>query len=167
MIMTTERLVLRPQEPRDSAALFAILGDPDAMRFWGRPAITRLAVVDELIAEQQAAMTEGLCRYWTMLEKGEAVGSLDLSLIQDGAAELGFLVRRDRWGQGFASEAVAAVAAHGLNDLGLFQIVAVVQENNLHAKRVLDKTGFRQVEHRAVVLPSGEQRPCAFYRRER
>src|SRR3954464_13134429 len=167
MILTTERLVLRPRETWDSAALFAILGDREAMRFWGRPAITRLAVVDEVIAEQQIATAEGLCHYWTITEKGEAVGSVDLSLIQDGAAELGFLVRRDHWGRGLASEAAAAVAGHGLKDIGLRRIVAVVQNENIPAVRVLEKIGFRQVERRAVVLPSGERRLCVFYRRER
>ena len=166
MILTTERLVLRPQEPRDSAALLTILSDPDAMRFWSRPPITRLAVVEEMIGEQQAAMAQGLCRYWTMMEGGEAVGSIDLSLIQDGAADLGFLVRRDRWGLGLASEAATVVVAHGLHEMQLHRIVAVSQEDNLSAKRVLEKTGFRQAECRAVLLPSGEQRPCVFYRRD-
>jgi RimJ/RimL family protein N-acetyltransferase len=166
MILTTERLVLRPQETRDSAALFTILSDPEAMRFWSRPPITRLAVLDGLIGEQQAAMADGLCRYWTMMEGDAAVGSVDLSLIQDGAAELGFLVRRDRWGLGLASEAVSAVVAHGLNEMGLHRIVAVSQEDNLSAKRVLEKTGFRQVARRAAILPSGEQRLCGFYRRD-
>ena len=165
-MLTTERLVLRPQETRDSTALFTILSDPRAMRFWNRPPITRLAVVDELIGEQQAAMADGLCRYWTMMEGEVAVGSVDLSLIQNGAAELGFLVRRDRWGLGLASEAVSAVVAHGLNEMGLHHIVAVSQVDNLSANRVLEKTGFRPVERRAVLLPGGEQRACVFYRRE-
>ena len=55
MILTTERLVLRPQETSDSVALFAILGDPQAMRFWSRPAVPRLAVVDEIIRVAVAA----------------------------------------------------------------------------------------------------------------
>jgi RimJ/RimL family protein N-acetyltransferase len=167
VILTTGRLVLRPQETRDSTALFTILRDPEAMRFWSRPAITRLAVVDDLIAEQQAAMGEGLCRYWTVMEDGQAIGSVDLSLIQGGTAELGFLVRRDRWGHGLASEAVDAVVAHALGDLGLLGLVAVAQENNLPAKRVLEKTGFHQADRRAVLLPSGERRQCLFYRRDR
>jgi RimJ/RimL family protein N-acetyltransferase len=167
MILNTRRLVLRPQERRDFTALFTILGDPEAMRFWGRPALTRLAVAEELIAEQQAAMTQGLCRYWTMMEDGEAIGSLDLSLIHDGAAELGFLVRRDRWGLGLASEAAAAVVSYGLTDMALLCLVAAVQEDNFAARRVVEKTGFAQVERRAVRLPGGDQRSCVFYRRDR
>ena len=137
------------------------------MRFWAHAPIARLEVVDSMIAEQQAAMAEGLCRYWTMMAGDDAIGSVDLSLIQDGSAELGFLVRRDRWGQGFASEAVAAVVACGFTMPGLHRLVAASQEDNLAAKRVLEKNGFRQVEQRAATLPGGARRPCVFYRRER
>ena len=63
--------------------------------------------------EQQAAMAAGLCRYWTLMEDGDAIGSVDLSLIEGGSAELGFLLRRDRWGLGLATEAAQAVIAYG------------------------------------------------------
>jgi RimJ/RimL family protein N-acetyltransferase len=166
MSLTTTRLVLRPQEPGDAAALFAILGDPKAMRFWNRPAIARRSVVDELIAGQQAAMAQGRCRYWTVIENGEAVGSVDLSLIEKGSAELGFLLRRDRWGFGLASEAAAAVAAHGLGAMGLTRLAAGVMAQNIAARRVLEKSGFVLVEERDAVLAGGLRCLCAFYLRE-
>ncbi len=50
---------MNAQVQNDSPALFAILNDPVAMRCWHRPAIARLAVVEELVAEQQAAMETG------------------------------------------------------------------------------------------------------------
>src|SRR5690242_2841856 len=94
-VLKTDRLILRPQEEADAPALFAILSDARAMRFWNRSTIARLAVVQELVREQQAAMADGLCRYWTVSEQGEAIGSVDLSLIREDSAELGFLLRPD------------------------------------------------------------------------
>ena len=67
MTLKTARLTLRPQEQADASALFAILNNEEAMRFWNRPAISRLAVVEELLREQQIAMREGLCLYWTLI----------------------------------------------------------------------------------------------------
>jgi RimJ/RimL family protein N-acetyltransferase len=163
MILETARLTLRPQEAGDAPALFRILGDPEAMRFWNRPPLARLAVAEELVREQQAAMDAGLCRYWTALEGGDAIGSLDLSLIADGSAELGFLFRRDRWGHGFAREAAVAVIAYALGPLGLTRLAAVVQSENRAAARVLEKTGFALVERRDVAIASGARRDCAFY----
>ncbi|MEO8301418.1 MAG: GNAT family N-acetyltransferase [Rhizomicrobium sp.] len=167
MILKTDRLILRPQTLADAPDLFAILSDPQAMRFWNRPAISRLAVVEELVREQQAAMAEGLCRYWTMTLNGNAIGSVDLSLIQAGSAELGFLLRPDHWGLGLASEAVGAVIAHGLDALGLMRLAAVVQTENRAAARVLEKTGFILAEARPVLLADGQKKDCAFYLRAR
>ncbi len=165
--LKTSRLILRPQEQADAAALFAILGDDRAMRFWNRSPISRLAVVEDLVREQQAAMADGLCCYWTLLEANEAIGSVDLSLIQAGSAELGFLLRPDRWGQGLASEAVGAVAAYGFEALGLTRLAAAVQSANRPAARVLEKNGFSRVESRPVRLAGGQSKPCDFYLRVR
>lgn len=166
MILHTPRLTLRPQAPHDAPALFAMLGDAETMRFWGRPPIARLAVVTELVREQQEAMAAGLCRYWTLLEGEAIVGSIDLSLIAEASAELGFVVCRARWGAGLASEAVAAVAAHGLGPMGLKGLAAAVQTGNDAARRVLVKNDFKLRESRAVQLPGGLLADCAFYVRQ-
>jgi RimJ/RimL family protein N-acetyltransferase len=159
---------LRPQIQADAAALFNILNDAEAMRFWSRPPLTRLAVVEELVREQQEAMAAGLCRYWTAWEGDDAIGSLDVSLIENGAAELGFLLRRDRWGLGLASEAVAAIVACGFGPMGLKRLAAAVQTGNRAAARVLEKTGFTLLRtHAAVPMPGGGRRDCAFYVRDR
>ena len=167
MLLKTPRLILRPQIPADAAPLFDILSDAQAMRFWSRPAITELAVAAELVREQQVAMADRICRYWTILESRQAIGSIDLSLIRDGSAELGFLLRPDRWDQGFASEAVGAVITYALGPLGLMRLAAAVQAENRAAARVLEKNGFSQVQQRAVTLPGGNSRVCGFYLRTR
>jgi RimJ/RimL family protein N-acetyltransferase len=167
VILKTARLTLRPQEETDAALLFAILGDQEAMRFWSRPAVTRLAVVEELLREQQAAMAQGLCRYWTLIQDGDGVGSIDLSLIDGGSAELGFLLRRDCWGQGLATEAVGAVIQHGFRALGLVRLAAAVQSANHAAAGVLEKNGFTCVESSPVLLADGRSKTCDFYVRAR
>ena len=167
MNLRTARLTLRPQTEADAPALFTILSDPEAMRFWNRAAIARLEVAEELIGEQQAAMAGGLCCYWTLVEGDDAIGSVDLSLIEGGSAELGFLLRPDRWGQGFASEAAAAAIAYGFGPLGLVRLAAAAQAQNRAASQVLEKNGFKRVDARTVLLASGERKDCLFYLRVR
>ena len=163
MILQTQRLILRPQALADAPGLFAILSDPEAMRFWNRPAITRLAVVEELMREQQVAMDQGLCRYWTLHSNGHAIGSIDLSLIQEASAELGFMLRSDHWGQGLASEAVKAVVAHAFDALALTRLAAVAQSANRAAARVLEKNGFALTQTRPALIADGQRKDCAFY----
>ena len=163
MILQTQRLILRPQVLADAPALFAILSDPEAMRFWNRPAITRLAVVEELMREQQDAMDRGLCRYWTLHANGDAIGSVDLSLIQEASAELGFMLHPDHWGQGLASEAVIAVIRHAFYALALTRVAAVGQSANRAAARVLEKNGFALTQTWPVLIADGQRKDCAFY----
>jgi RimJ/RimL family protein N-acetyltransferase len=163
LILKTTRLTLRPQQLGDAPALFTILNDGRAMRYWSHPPITRLSVVEELVREQQAAMAKGLCQYWTALEGADAIGSLDLSLIQDGSAELGFLFRPDRWGNGLASEAAAAVVTQAMAPFGLKRLVSAIQAENRAAARVLERTGFALVDRRSVAVGDGQSRDCAFY----
>ena len=163
MILKTTRLTLRPQQVGDAPALFTILNDAQAMRYWSHAPIARLSVVEELVREQQTAMVKGLCQYWTVLEGADAIGSLDLSLIQDGSAELGFLFRPDRWGNGLASEAAAAVVTQAMAPFGLKRLASAIQADNRAAARVLERTGFALVDRRSVAMAGGQSRDCAFY----
>jgi [ribosomal protein S5]-alanine N-acetyltransferase len=163
MILKTARLTLKPQEQADAPALFIILNDAQAMRFWSHPPISRLAVVEELAREQQAAMAKGLCQYWTVFEGADAIGSVDLSLIADGSAELGFLFRPNRWGSGLAGEAVAAVVSVALGSMELDRLASAIQSENRRAARVLEKTGFVVAGRRSVTIATDEIRDCIFY----
>jgi RimJ/RimL family protein N-acetyltransferase len=161
-ILKTERLTLRPLAMADAPALFAILGDPTAMTFWDRAALPRLATVEALLADELAAMAAGHCRYWTIFAQDGAIGGIDLSHIEQGKAELGFLLRRDRWGQGLAREAVAAVIT--AMPLALH---ARIQAGNDRAVRLVTALDFRLgailKDH---VLADGRRRDCARYERK-
>jgi [ribosomal protein S5]-alanine N-acetyltransferase len=164
MILTTEHLTLRPMQQSDAAALFAILSDAEAMRFWQRPAITRLAVAEEMVREQIAA--GALCRYWTVWRKDDAIGSCDLSFIDpvEKRAETGFLFRRDQWGQGYATEAMRAVIGDAFDGLRLELLTASTDAQNFRARQVLERLGFTLEGlvdgHQPV---PGVVMDCAFY----
>ena len=164
MLLTTERLSLRPMLQSDAAALFAILGDAQAMRFWQRPAITRLAVAQDIVREQIAA--GALCRYWTVWRQDDAIGSCDLSFIDlaEKRAETGFLFRRDQWGQGYAAEAMRSVIGHAFGGLGLEALTASTHAQNTRARQVLERLGFglEGLVDRHQPVP-GVVMDCAFY----
>ena len=103
MILRTERLSLRPLRSADAPALFAILGDSEAMKFWDRPAIARTATATEIVASQLAAMEDGHYLYWTVWRNEDAIGSVDLSGLDFShrRGEIGFLFRRDQWGHAY------------------------------------------------------------------
>jgi RimJ/RimL family protein N-acetyltransferase len=144
MILKTERLSLRPLRSTDAPALFAILGDAEAMKFWDRPAIARTATATEIVASQLAAMEDGHFLYWTVWRNDDAIGSVDLSGLDFShrRGELGFLFRRDQWGQGYGREAMGALIHHAFHQLKLERLEAKVHAANMPAKKLLGLLGF-------------------------
>jgi len=56
--------------------------------------------------------------------------------------ELGYVVRSDLWGQGYATEMGAAVMRHAAQALGMRELVGFTMQDNIRSQRVLEKLGF-------------------------
>ena len=146
MILETSRLVLRPMTMTDAPALFAILGDAEAMEFWGRPPLPRLATVEAQMADELAAMRAGGFFCWTVVKDDDAIGSIDLKLGGGAEAWTGFAFRHDQWGRGLGREALSAVIANAFGPMQLARLMARVQEDNQRAIRLLQGLGFQPDE---------------------
>jgi len=61
-------------------------------------------------------------------------------------AELGYRLRREAWGNGYASEGAQALVAEAFGRLGFGRVRAQTMSINLGSRRVLEKAGFRHAE---------------------
>jgi RimJ/RimL family protein N-acetyltransferase len=59
------------------------------------------------------------------------------------AVELGWRLRREAWGQGFAREAAQAAAQFAFDHLELQQVVAYTTTTNVRSQRVMESLGMR------------------------
>jgi RimJ/RimL family protein N-acetyltransferase len=79
-------------------------------------------------------------------EDGEFVGRCGIHRWQfedlDGV-ELGYIVRSDLWGQGYATEMGLAVMRHAAEALGMGELVGFTLQDNVLSRRVLEKLGFQ------------------------
>ncbi|MES3037305.1 MAG: GNAT family N-acetyltransferase [Bdellovibrionota bacterium] len=57
--------------------------------------------------------------------------------------ELGFMIIKDQWGKGFATEISEAIVQYGMVDLNLSGISARTTVDNVRSIRVLEKVGFK------------------------
>jgi len=142
----TPRLRLRALTEGDAPALFEIFRDPDAMRYWSRPPMTSVEEAIALIREigrQQAAET---LMQWGIARRadGEVIGSCTLHRIDRGnrRAEIGYIIRRDLWGRGFASEALEALLDHAFRTLKLHRLEADIDPRNAGSIRLIERLGF-------------------------
>lgn len=70
------------------------------------------------------------------------LGSTGLVFETPGCAETGYVLARDSWGQGYATEALRAVTEIARN-AGVLRLCALCHPENLASERVLQKCGFK------------------------
>jgi len=145
VILETDRLLLREFVPEDVDALSAIFTDPETMRYY--PAPLDRSEVTEWIKRNRRRYRETGYGLWAMLLKdsGEVVGDCGLTrqtVDEVDEIELGYHVRRDLWGRGYAPEAACACRDHGFDQLGADRLISLIRVGNLPSRRVAEKIGM-------------------------
>ena len=146
LILETERLLLREFQMGDTDALLQVLGDPIAMQYY--PAAFDSARVEIWIARNIERYTRNGFGLWAMELKstGEVIGDCGCALQEvEGRREIeiGYHVRRDLWGQGYATEAARHCVAHAFSQLGAERVISMIRPENLSSRRVAEKNGLK------------------------
>jgi RimJ/RimL family protein N-acetyltransferase len=115
------------------------------MRYY--PATLDRAGVAEWIDRNRRRYVDAGHGLWAMVLKsnGELVGDCGLTRqAVDGTEEIeiGYHVRRDLWGQGYAPEAARACREYGFGRLGADRLISLIRPENLPSRRVAEKTGL-------------------------
>lgn len=145
MILTTERLLLRPWTEADAPACFAYARDPRVGPAAGWAAHTDVAQSREII-RSILMVPETYAIVWK--EDGRLIGSISLKFNSDLAkgdaeAEVGFWIGVPWWGRGLMPEAAEEILRHAFEDLGLARVWCGYYEGNDRSRRVQEKVGFR------------------------
>jgi ribosomal-protein-alanine N-acetyltransferase len=166
-ILETERMRLTPLVVDDTQYIFPLMADAEVMAFWDVGEIDDPDVIANIVVGQIEEMAQGRAVYWTMrsLGDGQFIGTCDLSEIdrRHRRAEVGFMLGREAWGQGYASEAMQAVLSYAATQ-GLRRLLARTHLGNRRSESLLEKLGF--VEEgmlRGHVLRDGERRDCRLF----
>jgi RimJ/RimL family protein N-acetyltransferase len=140
--LTTERLTLRGWREDDLDAYAAIAADPEVMRFMGGP-------LDRADTWRQIAVFVGHWELrghglWVVERDGELIGRVGL-IRPEGwpGLEVGWLLGRDAWGHGYATEAARAAADHAWRELGARELISLIAPGNVPSQRVAERLGMR------------------------
>jgi RimJ/RimL family protein N-acetyltransferase len=143
--LATPRLVLREFMTADVDALEGILGDPVAMQYYPAP-FDRKGVEEWIERNRNRYRGEGF-GLWAMLLRAtnEVIGDCGCFLQDvDGRddIEIGYHVRRDLWGNGYATEAAQACMQYAFTKLGVGRVISLIRPENLQSIRVAEKNGL-------------------------
>jgi RimJ/RimL family protein N-acetyltransferase len=141
----TQRLTFRQMTADDIDDMAALLGDPEVMLHYPHPKDR-----DEALAwinwNQRLYQQEGFGLWLiTLRATGEFVGDCGLTPQEiEGTTdiEVGYHVRADLQGHGYATEAAAACRDYACDVLGVKRLIAIIVPDNVPSQRVAQKIGL-------------------------
>ncbi len=77
--------------------------------------------------------------------KGEHVGGINLELLDDGSAEIGWCLAKSAQGNGYAVEAARALIEWAVKSLGIKKFIAHCDSENIPSWKTMEKLGMKRV----------------------
>lgn len=161
-IIITERLLIRPVRADDAEAIHRYAGDETITMMTHLPN----ASVDETRRFTQYAVSE-----WERIEprdreyvillrnNGELIGGVNLEARPEPLTyEIGWTVRRDMRGRGFATEAARALLSYAFDALRAEAVVSVCDARNAASERVMRKLGMTLAGTGTRVYPKTKEK---------
>lgn len=144
--LRSPRLGLRDFSREDFAGILAYSRDPRVTRylFFGpRDEHGTDEYLDSLLDSQTERPRSRFELAVDELGSGRLIGACDLSLIERGVYDLGYMLGSAHWGNGYATEIARTLAEAAFIELRADRVISTVDVNNRASIRVLEKIGMR------------------------
>ena len=145
--LETERLLLRKITLADIDDIYAYASDPEVSKFMPWEAHQSQADTFEYLASVFKRYENHTPGPWGIVHKShlKLIGTCAYHDWQrnDRRAEIGYVLSRSYWGQGYMAEAAHAIIAFGFREMGLNRIQAMCDVPNTSSARVMEKVGMR------------------------
>ncbi len=144
--LRTERLLLRQWRDSDREPFAELNADPETMRYF--PATIAREESDAFVDRVSELIAERGWGLWAVEVVGGSpfVGFVGLNVTRFeplvGAVEIGWRLRREHWGKGYATEAAREALRFGFEELGLEEIVSFTSVENTPSRRVMERIGM-------------------------
>ncbi len=144
-VSRTERLILRRWREEDLAPCAAMCADPDVMRHF--PSSVSKEETRALVERIERHFDEHGFGLWALEHGGAFIGFTGL-LIHTFAAhftpavEVGWRLRKEAWGRGFATEAAREALRIGFDEHQVDEIVSMTVPANVKSVAVMERLGM-------------------------
>lgn len=142
MIWETERLILRKYQNSDLQDLYEYLSDPEVVRFEPYKPMTFNEVRENLasrIGTDEMIAIE-------LKSTGKMIGNVYLGNRDFDTLEIGYVLNKEYWGQGYAAESCEALIRQAFA-CGTHRIYAECDPLNTTSWHLLERLGFRREGH--------------------
>ena len=167
MNLETERLILRNLTPEDYRAAFLWCGDPDVARYMVYPVYTKAEDVRTWIETLDPDDPDEYDAGIVLKSTGELIGSGGIYYRpDDGLWTIGYNLRKDQWGNGYAVEMIRALLEYAGRTREIRGIQGTFADANNRSRRVMEKLGMTFAEDVTLTkLDGSASYPGKRYRR--
>ena len=140
----TERLLLRPYLSEDADAFYHYMSDDEVLRFEPYPPLDRTSSDEELAKRISDPDFIAVClppdedHPW-----GRLIGHIFFSPCAFSSWEIGWMLDRAYWKQGYAKEAAAAVITAAFSSGLAHRVIAMCNPENEASERLMVRLGMR------------------------
>jgi RimJ/RimL family protein N-acetyltransferase len=145
MELRTERLVIREFRLNDEPAVHHYGSDEEVTRYltWGPNSPTDTTAYLKRVALEAGRETRTSFTLAVTTLDDELIGVANLATTEEASTgELGYVLSRESWGHGYATEVARRLIVFGFDELGLRRITATCHPDNFASARVLEKAGM-------------------------
>jgi len=142
--LETARLTLRPFREADATPLFELSQDPEVMRYVGDRRVPTLQESWRAIAGWLGHWALRGYGQWAIEERasGRLVGRAGIiNPAEWPGPEVGYLLGRSWWGQGYATEAARAAMEWGFREVGFDELISLIDPDNTASIAVAARLG--------------------------
>jgi RimJ/RimL family protein N-acetyltransferase len=136
---------LRHLTPNDVDNVFAVIGDPEAMKFYPQK-FTREDARRWVTRNQERYRRDGYGLFAVVLKANGVVigncGPVKQDVEGESLIEVGYHFRRDHWGHGYATEAARVCMGYAFGQLGTEKVISLILPENLPSRRVAERNGM-------------------------
>ena len=150
IIISTERLILRPMSPSDVNDLYEYQSDPETVKYIPWPARTMDQVkeaLDKVLKDVKFEDAGDYLNYaWELKESGKVIGQGNLNYIskEHKRAEVGWVINPKYVGKGLAVEATRALINSAFTDHDFRRVIAYIDIENISSIKLAKALNLRQ-----------------------
>ena len=146
-ILETERILLRRLEMSDLDPLYKLYSDPEIRRYFPEGVLNLEETRDELEWHMNGHPHYPELGLWATIykETGKFIGRCGLlpwEIEGKPEVEIAYLLAKEFWHQGLATETAQGILKYGFETLNLSRLICLIDPDNVASQRVAERIGM-------------------------
>lgn len=149
MNIHTKRLLLEPLGLQHLISTHKYASNFDNTKYMIHLPNTDISETESFLERVQAEWQKCNPQFYefAILLDNEHIGAVSIYIENDNAeGELGWIISKEYWGNGYAAEAAGAIINFAIQELKVKKFIAHCDSENVSSFRVMEKLGFSLVE---------------------